>query len=117
MLYREGYVSKLRMRYLDNKLNGKLLIESIIEGPSEMKEMHDPIKEAINILLLGLPDDVYKTVDATKSANPIWEKVRRWMEGSDVGKQDKKTTIFGSLISSHPFQGNHLKCTTSNTLH
>ncbi|GKA71756.1 hypothetical protein Tco_0777895 [Tanacetum coccineum] len=60
MLYREGYVSwKSRMlRYLNTKQNGKQHIESILKD-----------KEAINIILLRLPDEVYMTVDAAKSAN------------------------------------------------
>ncbi|GJT59279.1 hypothetical protein Tco_1002812 [Tanacetum coccineum] len=63
------------MRYLDNKSNRKHLIQSILEGPYKMKEILDPDdethKEAIRILLLSLPDEVHKTVDAAKSANKI----------------------------------------------
>ncbi|GKC81750.1 hypothetical protein Tco_1137467 [Tanacetum coccineum] len=34
-------------------------------------------KEAILILLLCLPDEVYQNVDAAKSANGVWEKGTR----------------------------------------
>ncbi|GJS09021.1 hypothetical protein Tco_0365817 [Tanacetum coccineum] len=62
----------LVMRYLDTKPNGKQLIESILKGPYQMKLVEKvgnaTNKEAINFLLLGLPDEVYKTVYAAKRA-------------------------------------------------
>ncbi|GJS92618.1 hypothetical protein Tco_0799586 [Tanacetum coccineum] len=77
------------MRYLVTKPNGKQLIECILKGPYQMQLMEDLDKEEINIFLLCLPDEVYQTVDAAKSANEVWEKVRRKIEGLEVGKQDK----------------------------
>nr|GEV09884.1 ribonuclease H-like domain-containing protein [Tanacetum cinerariifolium] len=45
MLYHEGYVSwqSRLMRYIDNKLNGKYLIESIPQGNYQMKGIFDPV--------------------------------------------------------------------------
>ncbi|GKB37371.1 hypothetical protein Tco_0882313 [Tanacetum coccineum] len=63
-------------------------------------------KEVINILLLGLPKEVYKTVDATKSENKVWEEVIRHMEGSEVGSNIRRLSFFRNLINSHPFYGN-----------
>nr|GEW28031.1 hypothetical protein [Tanacetum cinerariifolium] len=62
------------MRYLDTKPNEKQLIESILKGPYQMKLVEDADKEAINILLLGLPDEAYKTVDDAK-------KYEKWFDG------------------------------------
>nr|GEX58672.1 hypothetical protein [Tanacetum cinerariifolium] len=54
----------------------------------------DADDQAIQTILLGLPEDVYATVDSCETAKEIWERVRQMMKGSDIREQEKKAKIF-----------------------
>nr|GFC74788.1 hypothetical protein [Tanacetum cinerariifolium] len=46
----------------------------------------DADDQAIQTILLGLPEDVYAAVDSCKISKEIWERVRQMMKGSDIGE-------------------------------
>nr|GEW77159.1 hypothetical protein [Tanacetum cinerariifolium] len=50
--------------------------------------------QAIQAILLGLPEDVYVAVDSCETTKEIWECVRQMMKGSDIGEQEKKAKLF-----------------------
>nr|GEZ26983.1 hypothetical protein [Tanacetum cinerariifolium] len=76
----------------------------------DIKRM-DADDQAIQTILLGLPEDVYAAVDSCETAKEIWERVRQMMKGSDIGEQEKKAKLFnewekftstdGELIKSY----------------
>nr|GFA97180.1 hypothetical protein [Tanacetum cinerariifolium] len=77
---------------------------------NDIKQM-DVDDQAIQTILLGLPEDVYATVDSCGTAKEIWKHVRQMMKGSDIGEQEKKAKLFnewekftstdGELIESY----------------
>nr|GEZ49301.1 ribonuclease H-like domain-containing protein [Tanacetum cinerariifolium] len=60
---------------------------------NDIKRM-DADDQAIQSILLGLPEDVYVVVDSCETAKEIWERVRKMMKGSDIGEQEKKAKLF-----------------------
>nr|GEV35097.1 integrase, catalytic region, zinc finger, CCHC-type, peptidase aspartic, catalytic [Tanacetum cinerariifolium] len=46
--------------------------------------------QAIQTILLGLPEDIYAAVDSYKTAQEIWLRVQQMMKGSDIRIQKKK---------------------------
>nr|GEZ44982.1 hypothetical protein [Tanacetum cinerariifolium] len=48
----------------------------------------------ITTILLGLPEDIYATVDSCETAQEIWLRVQQMMKGSDIGIQEKKAKLF-----------------------
>nr|GEX16441.1 retrovirus-related Pol polyprotein from transposon TNT 1-94 [Tanacetum cinerariifolium] len=50
--------------------------------------------QAIQTILLGLPEDIYAAVDSCESAQEIWLRVQQMMKGSDIGIQEKKAKLF-----------------------
>nr|GFA54639.1 hypothetical protein [Tanacetum cinerariifolium] len=50
--------------------------------------------QAIQTILLGLPEDIYATVDSCETAQEIWLRVQQMMKGSDIGIQKKKAKLF-----------------------
>nr|GEW14526.1 retrovirus-related Pol polyprotein from transposon TNT 1-94 [Tanacetum cinerariifolium] len=46
--------------------------------------------QAIQTILLGLPEDIYAAVDSCKTTQEIWLRVQQMMKGSDIGIQEKK---------------------------
>nr|GFA99105.1 ribonuclease H-like domain-containing protein [Tanacetum cinerariifolium] len=72
--------------------------------------------QAIQTILLGLPEDIYAAVDSCETAQEIWLRVQQMMKGSDIGIQEKNAKLFnkwerftsneGESIESyyHPFK-------------
>nr|GEW56288.1 ribonuclease H-like domain-containing protein [Tanacetum cinerariifolium] len=60
--------------------------------------------QAIQTILLGLPEDIYAAVDSCETAQEIWLRVQQMMKGSDIGIQEKKAKLFNEWerISSNP---------------
>nr|GEZ02277.1 retrovirus-related Pol polyprotein from transposon TNT 1-94 [Tanacetum cinerariifolium] len=46
--------------------------------------------QAIQTILLGLPEDIYAAVDSYETAQEIWLRVQQMMKGSGIGIQEKK---------------------------
>nr|GEV99189.1 hypothetical protein [Tanacetum cinerariifolium] len=67
--------------------------------------------QAIQTILLGLPEDIYAAVDSCETAQKIWLQVQQMMKGSDIRIQEKKAKLFnewerftsneGELIESY----------------
>ncbi|GJZ99650.1 hypothetical protein Tco_0672201 [Tanacetum coccineum] len=136
MINKENYVSwsSHLLCYAKSRPNGKLIYNSIMNGPyvrrmipkpgdaarvwslnnsldrfpvpemfheqtddelteAEIKQMEDD-DQAIQTILLGLPEDLYAAVDSCETAQEIWLRVQQMMKGSDIGIQEKKAKLF-----------------------
>nr|GEW82305.1 retrovirus-related Pol polyprotein from transposon TNT 1-94 [Tanacetum cinerariifolium] len=91
MLNKDNYVpwSSCIIIYAKSRPNGKMIVDSIENGP-----YRDADDQAIQTILLGLPEDIYAAVDSCETAKEIWERVRQMMKGSDIGEQEKKAKLF-----------------------
>nr|GEU42085.1 integrase, catalytic region, zinc finger, CCHC-type, peptidase aspartic, catalytic [Tanacetum cinerariifolium] len=123
MLNKENYVpwSSRLLRYAKSRPNGKLIHNSILNGPyvrrmiAELgdgerdvnmnetfhEQKDDELSErelkqikaddqAIQTIILGLPEDIYAAVDSCETAQEIWLRVQQMMKGSNIGIQEKK---------------------------
>ncbi|GJS37712.1 gag-pol polyprotein [Tanacetum coccineum] len=127
MLNKENYVpwSSRLLCHAKSIPNGKLIYNSIMNGPYvirmipepgdlartvpvpetfheqtddeltkvEIKQMEDD-DQAIQTILLILPEDIYAAVDSCEVAQEIWLRVQQMMKGSDIGIQEKKVKLF-----------------------
>ncbi|GKA83650.1 hypothetical protein Tco_0805245 [Tanacetum coccineum] len=50
--------------------------------------------QAIQTILLSLPEYIYVVVDSCESAQEIWLRVQQMLKGSDIGIQEKKAKLF-----------------------
>nr|GEZ47730.1 Gag-Pol polyprotein [Tanacetum cinerariifolium] len=57
--------------------------------------------QAIQTILLGLPEDIYAAVDSCETAQEIWLRVQQMMKGSDIRIQEKKAKLFNEWESRH----------------
>nr|GEW57644.1 integrase, catalytic region, zinc finger, CCHC-type, peptidase aspartic, catalytic [Tanacetum cinerariifolium]GEW66126.1 integrase, catalytic region, zinc finger, CCHC-type, peptidase aspartic, catalytic [Tanacetum cinerariifolium] len=97
MLNKENYVpwSSRLLRYAKSRPNGKLIHNSIINGPYVRRKIPEPADDqAIQTILLGLPEDIYAVVDSCETAQEIWLRVQQMMKGSDIGIKEKKAKLF-----------------------
>ncbi|GJX43166.1 integrase, catalytic region, zinc finger, CCHC-type containing protein [Tanacetum coccineum] len=61
----------------------------------EVKQM-EADDQAIQTILMGLPEDIYAAVDSCETAQEIWLCVQQMMKGFDIGVQEKKAKLFTS---------------------
>ncbi|GJX90542.1 retrovirus-related pol polyprotein from transposon TNT 1-94 [Tanacetum coccineum] len=66
----------------------------------ENKEHFLSEKEAIFLLLTGIGDDIYSTVNACKTANEMWIAIERLQQGESLKRQDLKTNQSNATSSS-----------------
>ncbi|GJU01543.1 retrovirus-related pol polyprotein from transposon TNT 1-94 [Tanacetum coccineum] len=77
MLNKENYVpwSSRLLRYAKSRPNGKLIYNSIMNDDEltekELKQIEADV-QAIQTILLGLPEDIYAAVDSCETAQEIW---------------------------------------------
>ncbi|GJT63380.1 retrovirus-related pol polyprotein from transposon TNT 1-94 [Tanacetum coccineum] len=51
-------------------------------------------KEAIFLILTGIGDEIYSTVDVCNTANEMWTAIKRLQQGKSLNIQDVKTNLF-----------------------
>nr|GEX61726.1 hypothetical protein [Tanacetum cinerariifolium] len=76
------YPSPLKVKGVDDELSDK-----------ELKQI-EADDQAIQTILVGLPEDIYAAVDSCETAQEIWLRVQQMMKGSDIGIQEKKAKLF-----------------------
>ncbi|GJX28674.1 hypothetical protein Tco_0236753, partial [Tanacetum coccineum] len=58
--------------------------------------------EAMNLILISIPNDIYNSVDACTTAKAMWERVERLMQGTIQNQVDKETRFtnkFGQFLA------------------
>nr|GFC56138.1 ribonuclease H-like domain-containing protein [Tanacetum cinerariifolium] len=68
--------------------------------------------QAIQTILLGLPEDIYATVDSCESDQEIWLRVPQMMKGSDIGIQERRPSCSTNGKGLLPLTGNQLSLTS-----
>ncbi|GKA25004.1 hypothetical protein Tco_0711037 [Tanacetum coccineum] len=90
--------------YCRGKENGVNILKSIDEGPFQMgtfretlaedKERYNADIRATNILLQGLPKDIYTLINHYTDAKDIWDNVKMLLEGSELTKEDRESQLY-----------------------
>ncbi|GJR47783.1 hypothetical protein Tco_1315886 [Tanacetum coccineum] len=58
------------------------------------KEMYNVDIWATNILLQGLPKDIYTLINHYTNAKDIWDNVKMLLEGSELTKEDRESQLY-----------------------
>nr|GEU66652.1 hypothetical protein [Tanacetum cinerariifolium] len=76
MLNKENYVpwSSRLLRYAKSRTNGKLIQNSILNGPYVRRMIPEPsdAERNVNTILLSLLEDIYAAVNSCETAKEIW---------------------------------------------
>ncbi|GJZ38318.1 hypothetical protein Tco_0584509 [Tanacetum coccineum] len=117
MLENDMYDSwKSRMElYMMNRQHGRMILESVENGPliwpsieengvtrpkkySELSATEaiqaDCDIKATNIILQGLPPEVYALVSNHKVAKELWERIQLLMQGTSLTKQERECKLY-----------------------
>ncbi|GJW39983.1 hypothetical protein Tco_0065828 [Tanacetum coccineum] len=68
--------------------------ETVHNMSAENKLYFQAEKEAIFLLLTGIGDEIYSTVDACNTTNEMWIAIERLQQGESLNVQDVKTNLF-----------------------
>ncbi|GJT81225.1 hypothetical protein Tco_1055567, partial [Tanacetum coccineum] len=95
------------LRYIDTRPNGDALrkcilkavpeqttVETVMNMTPENRAHFESEKEAIHLILTGIGDEIYSTVDACQTAQEMWEAIERLQQGESLNIQDVKTNLF-----------------------
>ncbi|GKB33557.1 hypothetical protein Tco_0872958 [Tanacetum coccineum] len=66
----------------------------------EDKERYNADIWATNILLQGLPKDIYSLINHYTDAKDIWDSVKMLLEGSELTKEDRKSQLMGRFVTA-----------------
>ncbi|GJX41184.1 retrovirus-related pol polyprotein from transposon TNT 1-94 [Tanacetum coccineum] len=117
MLEKHLYDSwKSRMKlYMMNRPHGRMIIASVEKGPlvwpsitedgvTRLKEYTEltPAEaiqadcdiKAINIILQGLPTEIYALVSQHRVAKDLWEKIKQLKQGTSLTKQERECKLY-----------------------
>ncbi|GJX76407.1 hypothetical protein Tco_0323218 [Tanacetum coccineum] len=86
------------------------VLETFSNIRPENKAHYDAEKEAIHLILTGIMDDIYSTVDACKTAHYMWIAIESLQQGESLNKQDVKTSLFwefGKILQEMESQLSH----------
>nr|GEV75975.1 hypothetical protein [Tanacetum cinerariifolium] len=120
MLEKDMYDSwKSRMElYMLNQQHGRMILESVESGPliwlsikengvtrlkkySELSTTEaiqaDCDVKATNIILQGLPLEVYALVSTHKVAKELWERIQMLMQGTSLTKQERECKLYDDV--------------------
>ncbi|GJS93816.1 hypothetical protein Tco_0800784 [Tanacetum coccineum] len=118
----ESWKQRIRL-YCLGKENGEIILKSIDEGPFKMGKFRETLVEgalhlgperdrlftdltpekkerykadirATNILLHGLPKDIYTLINHYTDAKDIWDNVKMLLEGSELTKDKRESQLY-----------------------
>nr|GEY00747.1 hypothetical protein [Tanacetum cinerariifolium] len=69
-------------------------VETPMNVSPENKAYFQAKKEAIHLILTGIGDEIYSTVDACQTASEMWEAIEMLQQGGSLNIQDMKTNLF-----------------------
>nr|GEU46692.1 Gag-Pol polyprotein [Tanacetum cinerariifolium] len=69
-------------------------VETPVNMSPENKAHFLAEKEAIHLILTGIGDEIYSTVDACQTAQEMWQAIERLQQGESLNIQDVKTNLF-----------------------
>ncbi|GJX42331.1 hypothetical protein Tco_0257321 [Tanacetum coccineum] len=88
-------------------------VETVMNTTPENIDHFKLEKEVIHLMLTGIGDEIYSTVDACQTAQEMWEAIERLQQGESLNIQDVKTSYFGSLVNSSLTMEKQLRITYS----
>ncbi|GKE92431.1 hypothetical protein Tco_1573526 [Tanacetum coccineum] len=139
----DSWKSRMEL-YMENRENGYLILESIRNDPlvwpmtEENREMrrkrvpelsaleklqYEADVKATNIILQGVPAEVYALVSHHRVAKDLWERTELLMQGTSLTKQERECKLYDSFDKFSYINGetlsqyNHIFVQLINDMH
>ncbi|GJU98328.1 retrovirus-related pol polyprotein from transposon TNT 1-94 [Tanacetum coccineum] len=129
----DSWASRIHL-FFKGKKNGWMMLDFIDNGPlvyptveengqtrpkkySKLTEaqqlQNDCDVQATNIILHGLPPDVYAHVNHQEAANDIWDRVKLLMKGTELSYQERECRLYNLFDKFSYVQGETFKFVTN----
>nr|GEW31730.1 hypothetical protein [Tanacetum cinerariifolium] len=69
-------------------------IENIKNVSDDVRNLLQAKAEAVHIILTGIDNDIYSTVDACANSMEIWKDIQRLKQGESINVQDFETNLY-----------------------
>ncbi|GJZ08437.1 retrovirus-related pol polyprotein from transposon TNT 1-94 [Tanacetum coccineum] len=110
----DSWASRIRL-FIKGKKHGRMMLDSIDNGPlvyptveenrqtrpkkyselTKAQQLQDDCDvQATNIILHGLPPDVYALVNHQEAAKDIWDRVKLLMKGTKLSYQERECRLY-----------------------
>ncbi|GJW91947.1 hypothetical protein Tco_0169500 [Tanacetum coccineum] len=81
-------------------------LETFSNLSPENKAHYEAEKKAIHLILTGIGDDIYSTVDACKTTHDMWVAIERLQQGESLNKQDMMNEMVRNQLEVATMQVN-----------
>ncbi|GKD09679.1 hypothetical protein Tco_1189364 [Tanacetum coccineum] len=82
--------------------NGVTRTKKYVELSATEKIQADCDMKATNIILQGLPSDIYSLVNHHRVAKDLWERIQLLMQGTSLIKQDRECKLYDAFDNLLP---------------
>ncbi|GKC43643.1 hypothetical protein Tco_1061365 [Tanacetum coccineum] len=69
----------------------------MLERGSDDLKQYEATIEAMNLILISIPNDIYNYVDACQNAKEIWDRVKRLMQGTELSKIEMESRFINEF--------------------
>ncbi|GKA24171.1 integrase, catalytic region, zinc finger, CCHC-type containing protein [Tanacetum coccineum] len=76
-------------------------VETVLNMSPKNKAHFESEKEAIHLILTGIGDEIYLTVDACQTAHEMWEAIKRLQQGESLTIPNVRKKLFYDEVSYH----------------
>ncbi|GJW37924.1 hypothetical protein Tco_0060844 [Tanacetum coccineum] len=95
----DSWASRIRLS-IKGKKHGRMMLDSIDNDDCDV--------QATNIILHGLPPDVYALVNHQEAAKDIWNRVKLLMKGTELSYQERECRLYNLFDKFAYVQGETL---------
>ncbi|GKA92095.1 integrase, catalytic region, zinc finger, CCHC-type containing protein [Tanacetum coccineum] len=100
----ESWQQRIRL-YCLGKDNGENIMKVLNDLLAEEKERYKADIRATNILLQGIPKDIYSLINHYTDAKDIWGNVKMILEGSELTNDDRESQLYDEFKHFHQIKG------------
>nr|GEX00150.1 hypothetical protein [Tanacetum cinerariifolium] len=79
---------------VSQEIRDQLNAEAEANVSQEIRDQLNAEAEVVQIVLTGIDNDIYSTVDACLNACEMWKSIKRLKQGESINVQDLKTNLY-----------------------
>nr|GEU72327.1 copia protein [Tanacetum cinerariifolium] len=87
----------------------KTYMETYKNVSQDIRDQLNDEAKAVQIILIGIDNDIYSTVDACSSAYEMWKAIERLKQGESINVQDLETNLYWEFGKFTPQDGESLE--------
>nr|GEZ56710.1 hypothetical protein [Tanacetum cinerariifolium] len=108
--YELGWKDKFVLDYEGNPTTATQKVSETYKSiTQEIRDQLNAEAKAVQIILTGIDNDIYSTVDACPNAREMWKAIERLKQGESINVQDLETNLFWEFRKFTSLDGESLE--------